>query len=209
MSEDLGRGVGAVAGAALRGPSIKARLSRHVRQASGYLDEEEKLVAPVAQCTRGGRKPLFLGLSIVVLTVVVGIFIADRIGEPAGTIMMFGGMGAGLLVMCLALPVTHKHAVALTDRRLLVFRRSGVSGRHIMDVFLAVPRSDVSTSFKKWLGPQGWGVLSLKFAPSTGKAPIQLDFWSIDTPIAEAIHLALATPATSAPGSTKLPAGTR
>jgi hypothetical protein len=89
--------------------------------------------------------------------------------------------------------------VVLTDRRLLVFRWSGVFMGHIRDVFIAMPRGDVSTGFKSRLG---WAGLSVEFAPSTGMAPIRLDFWSVDGQIAGGIHHALASAAALAQGIT-------
>jgi hypothetical protein len=71
---------------------------------------------------------------------------------------------------------------------------------HIRDVFIAMPRRDVSTGFKSRLG---WAGLSVEFAPSTGMAPIRLDFWSVDGQIAEGIHHVLADAAARAQGITR------
>ena len=70
---------------------------------------------------------------------------------------------------------------------------------HIREVFIAMPRSDVSAGFKSRLG---WAGLSVEFAPSTGLAPIRLDFWSVDRQIAEGIYHALVSAAARAQGIT-------
>lgn len=203
----LGTAIGASIGSALMRPLIAARLRRFAREASGHLDDGEKLVAPVARCNRGAWKAQFWGTAIFVPAGLAGIFVGFN--ESLFGVVLFGVMCAGLLVGWTAFFVAHRHAVALTDRRLIVFRLSSASGRrlparHIKDIFVAAKRSDVSTDFKSRLG---WGFFSLNFAPATGQAPIQLDFFSVDTQIAGAIHQALATTAPRAPGSTRLPTG--
>jgi len=101
--------------------------------------------------------------------------------------------------MLLGFIVAHKYAVVLTDRRLLVFRWSGMFMGHIRDIFIAAARSDVSSDFNSRLG---WGGLNVEFAPATGMSPIRLDFWSVDRQIAWSIHHALATAATREQGIT-------
>ena len=113
---------------------------------------------------------------------------------------VFLAAGALALVLVpLGWIVAHKHAVVLTDRRLLVFRWRGVFVGHLRDVFIAMPRSDVSTGLKS---RRGWAGLRVEFAPATGMAPIRLDFWSVDMQIAQGIHHALATAAAEARGIT-------
>jgi hypothetical protein len=102
-------------------------------------------------------------------------------------------------VVLLGWIVAHKHAMVLTNRRLLVFRWRGMVIGHLRGVLVAVPRSDVSTGFKSRLG---WAGLRVEFAPWTGMAPIWLDFWSVDGQIAAGIHHALATAAAQAQGIT-------
>jgi len=89
--------------------------------------------------------------------------------------------------------------VVLTDRRLLVFGWSGMVIGHIRDVFMAVPRSEVSTVFNRRLG---WGGLTVEFAPWARLVPIRLDLWSVDRQIAWGIHHALASAAARAQGIT-------
>lgn len=83
--------------------------------------------------------------------------------------------------MALGWVVARKHAVVLTDRRLLVFGWRGMVMGHLRGVFVAVPRSDVSTGFTCRLGLAS---LRVEFAPATGGAPIRLGFWSMDSQIA-------------------------
>ena len=64
--------------------------------------------------------------------------------------------------------------MVLTDRRLLVFRWRGLVIGHLRGVFVAVPRSDVSTGFTSRLG---LARLRVEVAPATGMAPLWLDFW--------------------------------
>jgi hypothetical protein len=187
VSDPLGRGIGTAIGTAIARPIVKARLRRLVREASGYLNEGEKLVAPVGGGSRGGRVFLFLGLGVWAITLVTVTFIGDRIGSRAW-VVFFGGFGAGLLLMLPAGIREQRLGVALTDRRLLVFRLRGMLGGHIRDVFIAVPRDEVSTELTSRFGLT---VLRLEFAPATGAPPIQLDAGNVNAQIAQAIHLAL------------------
>ncbi len=187
-------------GTSIESALARPRLRRLFDESAGHLDEGEKLVTPVAICTRGGRAALWSGLGVFALAFAMLEHAGNRIGESR--LVTAGFIAAAALVMVLV-PlgwiVPHKHAVVLTDRRLLVFRRSGIFMRHIRDVFIAVPRSDVSTDFKTRLG---WGGLNVEFAPATGMAPIRLDFWSVDRQIAWGIHHALASAAARAQGIT-------
>jgi len=205
----LDTAIGASIGGALVRPVVAARLRRFARESSGYLDEGEKLAAPLPVCTCGARVLLRAGLAIFAAALVAG-FVVGSVNESLFGVVFFGGTGAGLVLGWLWAFMAHRYAVALTDRRLIVFRVSSASGRriparHIQDIFIAVPRSDVSTDFTTWFG---LGTLSLEFAPATGQAPIQLDSTNpVDKQIAMAIHQALATTAAKGPGPTRLPAG--
>jgi hypothetical protein len=151
-------------------------------ESSAYLDQGETLVTPVAIGTRGGRAALVAGLGIVALAVAVLDVIGNRIGEPGPVTGVFLAAAAlAVVLVALGWVVAHKHAVVLTDRRLLVFRCRGIVIGHLQGVFIAVPRSDVSTGFTSRLGLAS---LRVEFAPATGMAPIRLDFWSVDGQIA-------------------------
>jgi hypothetical protein len=140
------------------------------------------------------------GLGVFVLAVAMVEVIGNRIGESGPVTAAFAAGGAlAVVLVSLGWIVAHKHAVVLTDRRLLVFRWSGMVIGHIRDVFIAAPRSEVSTDFKK---RPGWGGLCVEFAPWAELAPIRLDFWSVDRQIAWGIHHALASAAARAQGTT-------
>ena len=211
MSWNFGGGldaVGASIGPAIARPLVVARYRRRAQEASGYLEAGEQLRFPVAKCTGGGLVPRLLGPAIVCAAWGVALAVADAQPALAGY-LIWGGAAAGLLLIWLAVRRTHPYALALTDRRLIIFRRASASGRriparHIRDVVIAVPRSEVSTDFNNL---HGWRRLSLNFAPATEQAPIQLDFSSLNTLIAEAIDQALATSAARGPESATLPAG--
>ena len=147
-------------------------------------------------CTRGGRAALFSGLGVFALTLamleVIG-YLGNRIGGSSLVNAAFIAGGAlAVVLMLLGFIVGHKYAVVLTDRRLLVFRWSGMFMGHIRDIFIAAARRDVSSDFNSRLG---WGGLNIEFAPATGMSPIRLDFWSVDRQIAWSIHHALAAAA--------------
>jgi hypothetical protein len=194
-------GTGTAGGTSVGWDLARPRLKRLAEESSVYLDEGETLVSPVAICTRGGRATLLAGLGVFALAVAVMEVIGNRIGESGLVTGAFIAAGALALVLVpLGWVVAHKHAVVMTDRRLLVFRWSGVFIGHLRDVCIAVPHSDVSTGFNSRLG---WAGLSVEFAASTGMAPIRLDFWSVaDRQIAQGIHHALATAAAQARGIT-------
>jgi hypothetical protein len=178
----------------------RPRLKRLAREFSAYLDKGETLLTPVAVCTQGGQTVLMTGLGVFALAAAMVEVISNRIGEPGPVNAAFTAAAAlALALVPLGWIVAHKHAVALTDRRLVVFGWSGMLIGHIQDVFIAMPRSEVSTNFKRRLG---WGGLRVEFAPWTGMAPIQLDFWSVDAQIACGIHHALADAAAQAQGIT-------
>jgi hypothetical protein len=200
MSQNWRVGFDPAFGTSIGWSLARPRLRRLAEESSGHLDEGERLVTPVAICTQGGRAALFLGLGVLALTLAMLEVIGNRIGGSSlvNAAFIAGGALAVVLVL-LGLIVAHKYAVVLTDRRLLVFRWSGMFMGHIRDIFIAAARSDVSSDFKSRLG---WGGLNVEFAPATGMSPIRLDFWSVDRQIAWSIHHALATAATREQGIT-------
>jgi hypothetical protein len=130
----------------------RPRLRRLAEESSGHLDEGEKLVTPVAICTRGGRAALFSGLGVFALTLamleVMG-YLDNRIGGSSLVNAAFIASGAlAAVLMLLGFIVAHKFAVVPTDRRLLVFRWSGMFMGHIRDIFIAAARSDESADLK-------------------------------------------------------------
>jgi hypothetical protein len=198
--EKWGIGVDTVPGASFGWDLARPRFKRLAGESSGYLDQGETLVSPVAICTRGGRAALLAGLGVLGLAVAILEIIGYRIVDTGPVTAAFLAAGALALVLVpLGWIVAHKHAVVLTDRRLLVFRWRGVFIGHLRDVFIAMPRNDVCTGFKSG---RGWAGLRVEFAPATGMAPIRLDFWSVDARIAQGIHHALATAAAEARGIT-------
>lgn len=193
-------GPGAAGGTSAGWDLARPRFKRLAGECSGYLDQGETLVSPVAIGTRGGRAALVMGLGIVALAVAMLDLIGGRMGEPGLVTGAFLAAAAlAVVLVALGWVVAHKHAVVLTDRRLLVFCWRGLVMGHLRGVFVAVPRSDVSTGFTSRLGVAS---LSVAFAPATGMAPIRLDFWSVDSQIAWGIHHALATAAAQAQGIT-------
>jgi hypothetical protein len=196
-----GIGVDTVTGTSIGRDLARPRLKRLAEETSGYLDQGETLVSPVAIGTRGGRAALLAGLGVLALAVAVLEVIGNRIGESGpvtGAVIAAGALA--LVLVLLGWVVAHKHAVVLTDRRLLVLRWRGMVIGHLRGVFIAVPRSDVATGFTSRLG---WAGLRVEFAPATGMAPIRLDFWSVvDGQIARGIHHALASAAARAQGIT-------
>jgi hypothetical protein len=193
-------GLDTLTGASAGWDLARPRLKRLAEESAGYLNQGETLVSPVALCTRGGRAVLLAGLGVCGLAAAILEVIGYRIGATGPVTAGFLAAGALALVLVpLGWIVAHKHAVVLTDRRLLVFGWRGVLIGHLRDVFIAMPRGDVSTNFKS---RRGWAGLRVEFAPATGMAPLRLDFWSVDTQIAQGIHHALATAAAEAQGIT-------
>jgi hypothetical protein len=198
--ERWGSGLDTVTGTSVGWDLARPRFKRLAGECSAYLDQGETLVSPVAICTRGGRAALLAGLGVFGLAVAMLEVIGYRIGDTGPVTAAFLAAGALALVLVpLGWIVAHKHAVVLTDRRLLVFRWRGMLIGHLRDVFIAVPRSDVSTGLKS---RRGWAGLRVEFAPATGMAPIRLDFWSVDAQVAQGIHHALATATAEARGIT-------
>jgi hypothetical protein len=151
--------------------------------------------ALVPTCACRGRTLVFAGLGICLLIGVTLLCINDRIIE---------GLALAFILLLVGMNFVRGYAVVLTDRRLLVFRTRGVFIAHLRGIFIAAPRGGVSTVFRRRLG---WGVLSVAFAPGTGKAPVEFHFVAAHTLIAESIHLVLATRVTNAQAAPGSPAG--
>lgn len=193
-------GPGTASGTSVGWDLARPRFKRLAGESSGYLDRDETLVTPVAVGTRGGRAALVAGLGVFGLAVAMLEVVGNRIGEPGLVTGLFLAAAAlAVVLVALGWVAAHKHAVVLTDRRLLVFRWRGLVAGHLRGVFVAVPRSDVSTGFT---GRLGLARLRVEFAPATGMAPLWLDFWSVDAQIAWGIHHALASAAGQAQGIT-------
>ena len=190
MSEDLGPGFG---GALERAPPDlvnQRRQRRLARDAAGYLEEGEKLLAPAAFGSQGGGILLLSAVGVLVVLAVTAIVAGSRMGAAADVV--FGAaMGLMWLLLLLSIPFTHGCAVVLTDRRLLVFRTGRVSTR-VREMVIAVPRSEVSTAFWAY---RACGVLRLGFSPGVGRAPMKPYFWGWGTPAARCIDDALTTTA--------------
>src|ERR1035441_639045 len=131
MSQNWRVGFDPAFGTSIGWSLARPRLRRLAEESSGYPDEGERLVTPVAICTRGGRAALFLGLGVLALTLAMLEVIGNRIGGSSlvNAAFIAGGALAVVLVL-LGIIVAHKYAVVLTDRRLLVFHRvtGGVPG---------------------------------------------------------------------------------
>ena len=102
--------------------------------------------------------------------------------------VFFGGMSAGLLVIWTSVAMAKYYAIALTDRRLLLFRAKGKIRPRLREMQMGVPRSQVSMSVRGQL--DGLAV-SLSFAPATGIPPVLLN--GATAADARAIQEALAT----------------
>jgi hypothetical protein len=149
MSQNWRVGFDPASGTSIGWTLARSRLRRLAEESSGHLDEGEKLVTPVAICTRGGRAALFSGLGVFALTLAPLEVIGNRIGGSSLVNAAFIASGAlAAVLMLLGFIVAHKYAVVLTGRRLLVFRWSGMFMGHIRDIFIAAARSDVSADLK-------------------------------------------------------------
>jgi hypothetical protein len=195
MGEDLRPGSGGAFDRALEGMAdlqYPRQRSKHMlaRDAPGYLQEGEKLLDPAAFGTRGGRAMLLAGLGVMVLTVALPFVVT---AAAAGVVFGVGAVLAMVLLAAAVLFFARTYAVVLTDRRLLVFRTDKFGGG-VQGIFMAAPRSEVMTDYRRRLGI--WSVLSVGYPPVTGNAPLPFDFlgWA---PAARSIHLALTAPAGS------------
>ncbi len=83
MSQNWRVGFDPASGTSIGWALARPRLRRLAEESSGHLDEGEKLVTPVAICTRCGRAALFSGLGVLTLTLamleVIG-YLGNRIG---------------------------------------------------------------------------------------------------------------------------------
>ncbi len=194
MGDDMGRAVGG----AVSGPLDGAVWRKLSRAAAGYLDEGEELAVPAVPASRGGGIFALSGAAVLAATFIVLAAAGDRMGAAANWV--FGaGLVLGMLLILMMLPFTSSYAVVLTGRRLLLFRMAKIGyTQHVRGIYLAVPRSEVSAAFKDRLG---WAVLSLKFSPATGQAPMELWFMNVQKRGARYIYEALMTPTGGADAS--------
>ena len=86
MSQNWRVGFDPASGTSIGWALARPRLRRLAEESSGHLEEGEKLVTPVAICTRGGRAALFSGLGVFALTLamleIIG-YLGNRMGDPA------------------------------------------------------------------------------------------------------------------------------
>ena len=177
-SSDLGiGGAGATAGGAVIGTILgnainTRRQHRLAREAARYLGPGEKMAARIAVCYQGGRRTLLTGAAIFVLAIIGGMVCAATHNGGLTGAVFFGGMSAGLLVIWTSVAMAKYYAIALTDRRLLLFRAKGKIRPRLREMQMGVPRSQVSMSVRGQL--DGLAV-SLSFAPATGIPPVLLN----------------------------------
>lgn len=190
--EVAGRAAGVAIGVALGDLILSRRQRRLATEAAGHFGAGENLAAPIGFCSRGGRPMLISGTALMAVSLVAAICLApfsDGVASAVG----FGGMGAGWLVIVASLPFATNYLVVLTDRRLLLFRATGIFRQRVRDIWTGVPRSEVSVNIR---GRIDGAALRFGFAPATGLAPIQLDVYRNGAGVqyARAIQRALTTP---------------
>jgi hypothetical protein len=190
--EVAGRAAGVAIGVALGDLILSRRQRRLAAEAVGHFGAGENLAAPIGFCSRGGRPILISGTALMAVSLLAAICLApfsDGVASAVG----FGGMGAGWLVIVASLPFATNYVVVLTDRRLLLFRTTGIFKQRVREIWIGVPRSDVSMNIR---GRIDGAALSFGFAPATGIAPIRLDVYRNGAGVqyAHAIQRALATP---------------
>ncbi len=196
MGEDLGPGFGGALEGAPPGLVGLRRQLRLARDAAGYLEEGEKLLAPAAFGAQGGGILLLSAFGVLAAIMVTLVVAGNRMGAAADVV--FGaGLALAMLLVVLSVPFARGCAVVLTDRRLLVFRTGRLSPR-VREMVIAVPRSEVSASL--W-ALQGYSALSLEFSPAAGRAPMKPYFMGPGTRAARCIDDALATAAGGADAS--------
>jgi hypothetical protein len=197
--EVAGRAAGAAIGVALGDLILSRRQRRLAAEAVGHFGEAEKLAAPIGFCSRGGRPLLISGTALMAVSLVAAICLApfsDGVASAVG----FGGMGAGWLVIVASLPFATNYVIVLTDRRLLLFRTTGIFRQRVREIWTGMPRSDVSMNIR---GRIDGAALTFRFAPATGIAPIRLDVYRNGAGVqyAQAIERALTTPVADARAS--------
>ena len=192
--EAAGTAAGVAIGVALGGLILSGRQRRLAAEAGGHFGEGEKLAAPIGFCSRGGRAMLMSGAALIALAMVAGLCVAAFSDSLAGAVF-FGGAAAGWLVMMASVPFATNYLVVLTDRRLLLFRAAGIFKQRVREIWIGVPRSEVSMNIR---GRIDGAALSFGFAPATGIAPVRLDVYRAGAGVqyAQAIQGALTTSAT-------------
>ena len=192
VGEAAGRAAGVAIGVALSDLILSRRQRRLAAEAAGHFDEGENLAAPIGFCSRGGRPILISGTALMAVSLVAAICLApfnDGLANAVG----FGGMGGGWLVIVASLPFATNYLVVLTDRRLLVFRASGIFKQRVQKIWIGVPRSDVFMNIRVRIDG---AALSFGFTPATNIAPIRLDVYRNGAGVQyiKAIQRALTTP---------------
>jgi hypothetical protein len=173
VSGGAGEAAGVAIGVALGSVILSRRQRRLAAEAVGHFGEGENLAAPIGFCSRGGRPILISGTALMAVSLVAAICLApfsDGLASAVG----FGGMGGGWLVIVASLPFATNYVVVLTDRRLLLFRTTGIFKQRVREIWIGVPRSDVSMNIR---GRIDGAALSFGFAPAAGIAPIRLDVY--------------------------------
>ena len=189
--EAAGTAAGVAIGVALGDLMLSRRQRRLAAEAAGHFGEGENLAAPIGFCSRGGRPILISGTALMAVSLVAAICLA-RFSDGLASAVGFGGMGAGWLMIVASLPFATNYVVVLTDRRLLLFRATGIFKQHVREIWIGVPRSDVSMNIRVRIDG---AALSFGFAPATGIAPIRLDVYRNGAGLqyAQAIQRALTT----------------
>ena len=173
MGEAGGRAAGAAVGIAIASGIYTRRQRRLAREAARYLHSGEQLAAPVGYCSRGGQRGVAAGLSVFLLAVVVGLASAAWPGNDALTsALFFGGMGLGVLIMAVSVPLANNFALVLTDQRLLLVRTRGQFRQRLRKLVTEAPRDQVAMEIRSRLTG---AAVDLSFAPSTGLEPVSFD----------------------------------
>lgn len=168
-----GRAAGAVIGTMLGNALLSHRLRRLAREATRYLEPGENLAAPIPYCYQGGRRARATGVAIVVVAILVGVVCSAifHIHNDGLIGAVAWGIGAGLLVIWVAVILAKKYAIVVTDRRLVLFRAKRRIPLRLREIQATAPRGQVSMSVRMRIdGPE----VRLSFAPATGIPPILL-----------------------------------
>jgi hypothetical protein len=176
----LSRWVGERAAVATMAPTLKQLIEA--------TQGEELLVAGTA--STGPPLIVFWGPFVVGVLMLFGGDKVPALG-PAG--LAIAGVGV-LLGLFRFKPVS----VALSDRRLIVFRDTSIRPRRIKGIVLDVPRNDVFVQGFRY--GAGWVTLILVFHDSVGRGPMRL---IVQMNVGKAMRAALTRPGSRERGSGK------
>jgi hypothetical protein len=138
MSQNWRVGFDPASGTSIGWTLARSRLRRLAEESSGHLDEGRKADDPGGDLYPGRPGSPVSGPGFLALTLAPLEVIGNRIGGSSLVNAAFIASGAlAAVLMLLGFIVAHKYAVVLTDRRLLVFRWSGMFMGHIRDIFIA------------------------------------------------------------------------